>query len=70
MNFLDETCWADPLSRGERAYLAKKFARASNRFYATAFIAGRMSQPDLARQKVALSVDCIELHLDVTERAA
>lgn len=58
------TCWADPLTRKERAELARKLARACNRLYNT--------PPGNSRamySQIVASAEMSDLHLDVTERA-
>lgn len=58
MNGTTSTCWADPLSRRERAELAAKLARSCHLLFAHG------GTP----QRVAIS-EMQELRLDVTERA-
>ena len=62
-----DTCWADPLSRRERAELSRKLAHACKRFWGGqyAFI-GKL---DRANSYRAASAELSDLHLDVTERA-
>ena len=58
------TCWADPLSRKERALLARKLARACQRFYNI--------PPGSVRamhSQIIASAEMSDLHMDVTERA-
>jgi len=64
-------CWADPLSRKERAELARKLANASLRFYcAPARRRRRDGDPAAARMSRRMaSAEMSDLHLDVTERA-
>ena len=66
---MPETCWADPLSRTERAVLAGKLARTCHLFYAASMGCGFRGEIDLRDSLVLASADCSDLHLDVTERA-
>lgn len=61
------TCWADPLTRKERADLAAKLAHASKRFWGGqyAFIGNAVSR----RSYALASIEMQELYTDVTERA-
>ena len=52
----DDTCWADPLNREERARLRRMLASACRKFWN-------------ASQGWAW-IEMADLHLDVTERAA
>lgn len=74
----DPACWADPLTRAERAQLRKKLSRAA---LSAATAAG--DPRDLRRRKIKGSAlpelaaslnqvwgEMADLHLDVTERAA
>jgi hypothetical protein len=64
-------CWADPLSRNERAVLARKLANASRRFY-HAPCGGRRREGDPMTARMArrmASAEMQDLHLDVTEMA-
>jgi len=66
------TCWADPLTRAERAELARKLARACKRFWdATDGIAPANGcyYSEHGHQLVMASAEMSDLHLDVTERA-
>jgi hypothetical protein len=69
-----ETCWADPLTLPERRELARKLASACKRSYdASRFVVARNPQPadiEMMRALTMISLDCSNLHLDVTERAA
>jgi len=58
------TCWADPLSRAERAEVARLLARACHRFYNTP--AGTAKA---MLSQIVASAEMSDLHLDVTERA-
>jgi len=60
-----DTCWADPLSRAERRILAAKLARAAKRLYWTRYPVGIF-----AASGIRASIECRDLRLDVTERAA
>jgi hypothetical protein len=60
-----DTCWADPLSRRERAELARKLASWCQRFYNTP-----AGTPDAVYSQILASAEMSDLHLDVTERAA
>jgi hypothetical protein len=67
---MSDTCWADPLSRAERAALARKLANASLRFYSAPARRRRDGDPMAARMgRHMASAEMSELHLDVTERA-
>jgi uncharacterized lipoprotein YmbA len=65
MTTTTDTCWADPLSRKERAELARKLASACQRFYNTP--AGTSSA---MLSQIVASAEMSDLHLDVTERVA
>lgn len=68
---MNETCWADPLTRSERTILARKLARACHSFYGTALQANdRHGSPESVRAWTITSAEMSDLHLDVTERAA
>lgn len=64
-------CWADPLSRKERAELARRLAKYSHRFYwAPPARRRREGDPMTARAARRMaSAEMQDLHLDVTERA-
>ena len=65
------TCWADPLTRKERAELARKLANACKRF-GNAPMPRRRQAGDPAAGRMArrmASAEMSDLHLDVTERA-
>lgn len=62
--FSATACWADPLSRAERRELARKLARACNRFFNTP-----AGTPGAVRSQIIASAEMQDLHLDVTERA-
>lgn len=66
-----ETCWADALTRQERAELARKLARACRIFAASARVAARWPlHRDASPESLnATSNEMADLHLDVTERA-
>lgn len=68
------TCWADPLTRAERAALARKLANAAQRF-GNAPDPGRrkllgVSPADARMARRMASAEMSDLHLDATERAA
>ena len=67
-----ETCWADPLSREERAALARKLANACKRFgNAPEPRRRRAGDPMTGRMARRLaSAEMGDLRIDVTERAA
>lgn len=62
---MNDTCWADPLTRGERWALARMLASACQRFYNTP-----AGNPDAVYSQIIASAEMSDLHLDVTERAA
>lgn len=62
-----DTCWADPLSRSERAELARKLAHACKRFWGGQY--AFIGKDDDRRSYRAASAEMADLHLDVTERA-
>lgn len=62
-----KTCWADPLTSEERAGLARKLARACNRFWGGQY--AFIGHADSRRSYVTASAEMSDLHLDVTERA-
>jgi hypothetical protein len=67
---MTDTCWADPLTRRERAELARRLARACKRSYDARIGLAKPGTFDLAMKVVEVSAECSNLHLDVTERAA
>ena len=77
MATMTDTCWADPLSRKERAELSRKLARACKRFYdevevlAAQWPAHQFTdrEIDFAHGLTMASAEMSDLHLDVTERA-
>lgn len=60
-------CWADPLTRKERAELARKLAHACNRLWGGQY--AFIGKADSRRSYVLASAEMSVLHLDVTERA-
>lgn len=74
---MNETRWADPLTRAERAALARKLANACKRFYDEVQVMSLQSpsycftdhEIATAHGLVAASAEMSGLHLDVTERA-
>jgi hypothetical protein len=66
-----ETCWADPLTRKERAELARKLANACKRFYNAPQRRRRRDGDPMAERMARriASAEMSDLHLDVTERA-
>jgi hypothetical protein len=62
-------CWADPLSRKERAVLAAKLTRAALLLFAAGSVVRRQHEDHLARSLNNAGADLQDLHLDVTERA-
>lgn len=64
MTTTTDTCWADPLTRRERAELARMLARACQRFYNTPAGNSRAMY-----SQIIASAEMSDLHLDVTERA-
>ena len=65
---MNATCWADPLSREERAELARKLASACKRFWDDRH-AVELSSAGEAASCIKASVEMSDLHLDVTVRA-
>lgn len=61
-------CWADPLNREQRNYLAKRLGRACSSFWAAMQVpgTGRRSFNMLA----TATAEMADLRIDVTERAA
>lgn len=57
-------CWADPLSRKERALLARKLARACQRSYNIP-----AGDTRVMYSRIIASAEMSDLHMDVTERA-
>jgi len=77
MTTVTDTCWADPLTRAERAELGRRLARACKRSYDAALphIAKGCTESEawkttLGYALVEVSAECSNLHLDVTEHAA
>ena len=67
-----DTCWADPLTRKERAELARAFARWCGRLWRAAQECGENGSDfhqDEFVGRVNASIEMSDLHLDVTERA-
>jgi hypothetical protein len=62
-------CWADPLSRQERAVLSRKLARTCRLFYAASRGCGRRGEIKMQKSLVQAATDMGDLHMDVTERA-
>lgn len=63
------TCWADRLTRAERAALARRIASAERFFGAGAMVVRRQGRDDEASALDATSAEMLDLHADITERA-
>lgn len=76
MTTMTDTCWADPLSRKERAELARHLGSACKRFWDAANTRSVIARThrltdagNLGNALVMTSAEMSDLHLDVTERA-
>lgn len=69
---LPDGCWADPLTREERAELARMLARWTLRFHGAArmIVRGQRVERAAAEARNLAGADCADLYTDVTERAA